>query len=60
MIPGGKLASFIEDNLKMGKQPHGSKMKVIEGNGFVSSLALSKPTSFLGRNAKGKIVNVGV
>ena len=44
--PGGVLASKVEDNLKKGRQPNGTKTKVIEGNGMSSRFGLTKSNQF--------------
>ena len=44
--PGGRLASSIEGNLGKGRQPPGTKTKVIEGNGLSSCLGLTKNNQF--------------
>ena len=44
--PGGVLASKVEDNLKNGRQPNGTKTKVIEGNGISSRFGLTKSNQF--------------
>ena len=44
--PGGVLASKVEDNLKKGRQPNGTKTKVIEGNGVSSRFGLTKSNQF--------------
>ena len=44
--PGGKLASIIEENLRKGRQPKGTKTKIVEGNGLSSSLGLVKSNQF--------------
>ena len=44
--PGGKLASIIEENLNKGRQPKGTKTKIVEGNGLSSSLGLVRSNQF--------------
>ena len=44
--PGGFLASKVEDNLMKGRQPNGTKTKVIEGNGMSSRFGLTKSNQF--------------
>ena len=44
--PGGKLMQQVEQNLKNGRQPKGTKIKVIEGNGVSSQLGLTRSNQF--------------
>ena len=44
--PGGRLVGMVEENLRKGRQPTGTKTKVIEGNGLSSCLGLVKSNQF--------------
>ena len=44
--PGGNLARRVESNLKRGRQPNGTKTKVVEGNGLSSSMGLVRSNQF--------------
>ena len=44
--PGGTLAKMVEKNLQMGRQPEGTRTKVVEGNGICTSRGLVKSNQF--------------
>ena len=44
--PGGTLAKMVEKNLQMGRQPEGTRTKVVEGNGICTSRGLVKSKQF--------------